>query len=88
MTTASAGPDGRVVPGHVGELVHHRERHDPAQPGDQAVHGTGRVEPGRALLAAQDRDVAVGDAGRLQLGGDLGRLLAASGKAASSESIG
>ena len=57
-----ATADHPLVPGEVGELVHHRERHGPADLGDRPVDGTRAVEPVGALGATQDRDVSVGDA--------------------------
>jgi hypothetical protein len=56
-----SGSDRGVVPGHVGKLVHHGERHDPSQAGEEAVDGARRVEARRAFVAAEDGDVAIRD---------------------------
>ena len=69
----AAGPDGLFVMGEVDELIHHREVEDPADPRGEPVRRAAAVEAVRPLLAAQDRDVAIGDPEATDRGRRLGR---------------
>ena len=62
-----------LVRGEIDELVHQREVEGAPEPSEPARDIAGPVHAIRALLAAQELEIPVGEPGRLQLGQRRGR---------------